>query len=183
MRRVITVDGYYEGPNQEFDWPNVDDEFLDFSIEQLDEIGTLVFGRVTYEGMADYWPTPEAKRDIPEIAARMNCLDKLVVSRTLETANWENARLVQSNAAGELSSLKQQTGKDIAIFGSSNLTVNLLHAGLVDELRIMVNPVALGAGHSIFKTSDRRIPLTLLATRVFNPGNVLLSYQPEAPTL
>lgn len=66
MRRVISVDGYYEGPNQEFDWPNVDDEFFDFSIEQLDEIGTLVFGRVTYQGMADYWPTPEAKRDIPE---------------------------------------------------------------------------------------------------------------------
>lgn len=77
-----------------------------FSVEQLDEIGTLVFGRVTYEGMADYWPTPEAERDVPEIAARMNGVDKLVVSRTLEAASWENTRLIRDNVVAELSALQ-----------------------------------------------------------------------------
>lgn len=66
---VATVDGYYEGPNQEFDWPIVDEEFNKFAIEQLDEVDTLLFGRVTYQGMAAYWPTPAAEQDDPKVAA------------------------------------------------------------------------------------------------------------------
>ncbi len=78
------VDGYYEGPDQELDFWIVDDEFAEFSTEQLDEVDTLVFGRVTYGGMAAYWPTPAAKEQDPQLAARMNGLPKIVVSRTLE---------------------------------------------------------------------------------------------------
>jgi dihydrofolate reductase len=175
---AATVDGYYEGPNQEFDWPIVDEEFNEFSVRQLDEVDTLVFGRVTYELMASYWPTPAAKDDDPRIAARMNDMPKLVMSRTLEKADWANTRLVRDNVAEELSQIKQQPGKDIAIFGSSALTVNLLPSGLIDELRIMVNPVILGAGKSMFKTADERIGLVLLETRSFTSGNVLLRYAP-----
>jgi dihydrofolate reductase len=85
---VSSVDGYYEGPNQEFDWPVVDEEFNRFSIEQLHEVDTLLFGRVTYEGMAAYWPTQAALEDNPEVAARMNGIPKIVVSRSLERAEW-----------------------------------------------------------------------------------------------
>ncbi len=177
---VATVDGYYEGPNQEFDWPNVDDEFNEFSVEQLDEVDTLLFGRVTYQGMAAYWPTPVAKEYDPIIAARMNGISKIVVSRTLDAAEWANTRLVKEDVADELTTLKQQPGKDIAIFGSSDLTVSLLRQGLVDELRIMVNPVVLGAGNSLFRTADERIGLKLLKVRSFDSGNVLLYYQPDA---
>lgn len=177
---VTTVDGYYEGPNEEFDWPVVDEEFNEFSVEQLDEVDTLLFGRVTYQGMAAYWPTSAAAEYDPRIAARMNSISKIVVSRTLDNAEWANTRLVKDGVAEELAELKQQQGKDIAIFGSSALTVSLLELGLLDELRIMVNPVALGAGRSVFRTAAERIRFTLLRTRVFDSGNVLLVYQPAA---
>lgn len=175
---VATVDGYYEGPNQELEWPNVDEEFNEFSLMQLDEVDTLLFGRVTYELMASYWPTPAAKDDDPRVAAKMNEIPKLVVSRTLDKADWHNTRLIRDDVAGELSKIKRQAGKDIAIFGSSVLTVGLLQYGLVDELRIMVNPIILGAGKSLFTTADQRVGLTLLETTPFKSGNVLLRYKP-----
>jgi dihydrofolate reductase len=183
MRRILaflvtTVDGYYEGPDGEFDWPVVDEEFNEFGLAQLDEVDTLLFGRVTYEGMAAYWPTPAAEQDDPRVAARMNSLPKVVVSRTLEQADWANTRVVGDDVAGELTRLKRQPGKDIAIFGSSDLTVRLLGMGLVDELRIMVHPVVLGAGKSVFRTATGRFGLELVEARPFRSGSVLLRYRP-----
>jgi dihydrofolate reductase len=185
MRKIIsflvaTVDGYYEGPNQEFDWPIVDEEFNEFALQQLEEVDTLLFGRVTYQGMAAYWPTPAAEQDDPRIAAKMNDIPKIVVSRKLEKADWANTRLIRGDVAEELTKLKRQPGKDMAIFGSSDLTVSLLQMGLVDELRILVNPVVLGDGKSLFRTAGERISLKLLKTRAFSSGNVMLYYQPAA---
>ena len=184
MRKIFsfittTLDGYYEGPGGEFDWPIADEEFSEFSLDQLDEVDTLLFGRVTYQGMAEYWPTPAAQKDDPEIAPRMNRISKIVISRTLDQAGWTNTRLIKDNVRAELSKLKQLPGKDIAIFGSSGLTVSLLQWGLIDELRIMVNPVALGDGKSVFRTAAERIHLKLLKARPFKSGNVLLSYRPD----
>jgi dihydrofolate reductase len=177
---VTSVDGYYEGPNQEFDWPVVDDEFNEFAVRQLDEADTLLFGRVTYDGMAAYWPTPAAREDDPRVAARMNDFSKIVVSRTIDQADWANTRVVKVDVAAEIAALKRQPGRDIAILGSSSLTVSLLRLGLVDELRIMVMPVVLGDGRSLFRTADERIGLELLTTRPFSSGNVLLTYRPVA---
>jgi dihydrofolate reductase len=175
---VVALDGYYEGPNGEFDWPNVDDEFNEFAISQLDDIDTLVFGRATYEGMASYWPTPEAQEDDPAITYRMNTVPKVVLSTTLDKADWQNTTLVKGDGADAISELKQQRGKYLAIFGSPNLTVNLLERGLVDELRVMVHPILLGAGKSLFRTLKDRVPLKLQWTTTFSSGNVLLSYRP-----
>jgi dihydrofolate reductase len=175
---VSTVDGYYEGPNGEFDWPVVDDEFNEFGLDQLSRADTLLFGRVTYETMAQYWPTPAAEADDPKVAGKMNSLAKIVVSTTLDRADWNNSRLITGDVAGELARLKEQPGKDILLLGSSDLTVSLLRLGLVDEVRIMVNPVALGAGKSLFRTTGERISLTLVDIRPFKSGNVLLSYRP-----
>jgi dihydrofolate reductase len=185
MRKIFafimtTLDGYYEGPNQEFDFWVVDEEFNRFAVEQLDEADALLFGRVTYEGMAAYWPTPAGEQDDPRLAARMNGLPKVVVSRSLDKAEWANTRLIKDDVTEELTKLKQQPGKDIAILGSSDLTVSLLRMGLVDEVRIMVNPVVLGAGKSVFRTAGERIGLKLLKSRHFNSGNILLYYQPAA---
>jgi dihydrofolate reductase len=182
MRKLIsfvlmTLDGYHEGPNREIDWHNADQEFNEFAIEQTDALGTLVFGRVTYELMAAYWPTPEARESDPIVAGQMNSLPKVVVSRTLDRADWANTRLVKEDVAERLAELKRQPGKDIAIFGSSNLTAGLLRMGLVDEVRILVNPVLLGAGKPLFETADRT-KLKLLQTRTFASGNVLLTYGP-----
>jgi dihydrofolate reductase len=175
---VVTLDGYYEGPNGEFDWPNVDEEFYEFSISQLDDIDTLLFGRVTYEGMASYWPTPAALDSDPAVAERMNSIPKIVFSTTLDTADWQNTTLVKGNVAETVSKLKQQPGKYLAVFGSPELTVSLLQEGLVDELRVMVNPILLGAGKSLFRTLSGRVPLELRQTTTFSSGNVLLTYRP-----
>jgi dihydrofolate reductase len=177
---MVTVDGYYEGPNQEFDFWVVDEEFSAFSAEQLEEVDTLLFGRVTYEGMAAYWPTEAAQRDDPRVAERMNGLSKLVASRTLEEAGWANTRIIKEDLRGELVELKQQPGKDIAVLGSSDLTASLMRMGLLDELRIMINPVVLGAGRSVLRTAGDRLGLDLVRTRSFSSGNVLLYYRPVA---
>jgi dihydrofolate reductase len=180
MRRIFaflvaTLDGYYEGAGGEFDWPVVDEEFDRFSAEQLDEADTLLFGRVTYEGMAQYWATDLSAGDDADVRRRMNDLQKLVVSDTLRDLEWANSRLV---TPAELAGLKSGPGGDIAILGSSALTASLLEQGLVDELRVMVSPVVLGDGRSLFHTATHRIALSLLAVRVFDSGNVLLRYAP-----
>jgi dihydrofolate reductase len=183
MRKVflfmmVTLDGFFEGPNHEIDWHNVDEEFNEFAIHQLNEVDTLLFGRVTYEGMASYWPTQFAKENDPIVADKMNTVPKIVFSKTLEKADWTNSRLVKEHIAEEVSKLKQQQGRDMAIFGSSDLAVSLLQMGLIDELRIMVNPVVLGNGKPLFNGIHEKLNLKLLKTKTFRSGNVLLYYQP-----
>jgi dihydrofolate reductase len=177
---VVTLDGYYEGPDGEFDWPNVDDEFNDFAVSQINDIDTLLFGRTTYEGMASYWPTPAALEGDPVVADLMNTIPKVVFSSTLDTADWQNSRLVKENVAEAIAELKQQPGKDLAIFGSPTLTASLIEEGLVDELRVMVHPILLGDGKSLFSALHRRVPVKLERTTVFRSGNVLLHYRPLA---
>lgn len=178
---LITLDGFFEGPHQEIDWHNVDEEFNEFAAEQLSTIGVILFGRVTYQGMASYWPTPFAIENDPVIAAQMNSFPKIVISHTLDKAEWNNTRLIKDNVAEEITQLKQQPGKDLAIFGSANLTASLMQMGLVDEFRIMVNPVVLGSGIPLFKGVYQPLKLKLLKTRTFSSGNVLLYYQPQLP--
>ncbi|MGA2763993.1 MAG: dihydrofolate reductase family protein [Spirochaetia bacterium] len=181
MRRLflfnmVTLDGFFAGPKGELDWHNVDKEFNEFAVEQLREIETLVFGRVTYELMAGYWPTPTALKNDPVVAEKMNGLAKLVFSRTLRGVEWSNSRLVKGDPVAEISKLKSQQGKALAIFGSANLAAGLQEAGAIDELRIMVNPVILGSGKPLFRNGNSRLPLKLAGSRAFRSGNVLLTY-------
>jgi len=148
---MVSLDGFYEGKNGDISWHNADnEEFNKFAVQQTSEADMLLFGRKTYELMVSYWPTEAAKRDDPIVAGLMNNLPKIVISHTLEKVEWENTRLVKENVAEVITKLKEQPGKDIAILGSSELTVFLTQQGLVDEYRIMVNPVALGNGKSLF---------------------------------
>jgi len=183
MRKVLffmltSLDGYFEGPDHDLTWHNVDTEFNEFAIEQLNSVDTLLFGRVTYEMMAGFWPTPFAIESDPVVADRMNSTPKMLFSRTLAKAEWQNTRLVKTDFAAEISRLKQQPGKDLIIFGSSDLAVTFLQAGLLDEIRVLVNPVVLGNGKPLFKGMNSRLSLKLLKTRTFHNGNVLLYYQP-----
>ena len=175
---LVTLDGYFEGPNHDISWHNVDEEFNDFAIDQLDEVGMLLFGRETYELMAQFWPSPEAMRDDPQTAERMNKLPKIVFSQTLDKAAWQNTRLVKKDAVAEIRKLKDEPGKDLIILGSSNLAVSLIGEKLIDEFRILVNPLALGKGTALFQGISQRLDLHLLRTRVFQSGNILLVYQP-----
>lgn len=178
MFNLITLDGYFEGPNREIDWHNVDEQFNEFAIDQLNSTDLLLFGRVTYELMASYWPTETAVKNDPIVAGKMNSLPKIVFSKTLSTVEWNNTRLVKENIAEEVLKLKQQPGKDMFIFGSSDLSITFIKQGLIDEYRIIVNPVVLGRGNPLFKGIDSKLNLKLIKTRTFTTGNVLLYYQP-----
>jgi dihydrofolate reductase len=183
MRKVIffmliSLDGFYEGPNHDLNWHHVDDEFNEFAIAQLNTVDTLLFGRVTYEMMASYWPTPAAVTDDPIVAKKMNSLPKIVFSKTLSRIDWQNTKVIKNNVVEEILKLKQQPGRDLIIFGSSDLAVTFIKNGLIDEYRVMVNPVALGNGKSLFNGIDDKLNLKLINTKRFSSGNVLLYYQP-----
>lgn len=174
---MVTLDGFFEGPNREIDWHNADnEEFNQFAIEQMGSVDTLLFGRVTYQLMASYWPTEAAASDDPVIADLMNRLSKIVFSRTLDQVEWNNTRLIRENAREQLMSLKSQPGKDMAIFGSATLISSI--TDMIDEHRIMVNPILLGRGTPLFKDTGGRVRLRLVNARIFSSDNVLLSYQP-----
>jgi len=175
---MVTLDGFFEGPNQDISWHNVDQEFNEFAIAQLQTIGGILFGRVTYQGMASYWPTDAALSDDPVVAGLMNSLPKIVFSNTLDKAGWNNTTLIKGDIAHEVSKLKLQPGKDLFVFGSGNLTANLARLGLIDEYRLIINPVALGKGTPMFQGIAEKLKLKLLKTRVFDSGNVLLYYEP-----
>ena len=174
---MVTLDGFFEGPNGDIDWHNADnEEFNDFAIEQMSTMDTIVFGRKTYQMMASFWPTEIAVQSDPIIADLMNRFSKVVFSRTLETVDWNNTRLIHENAGQEIRKMKMQPGKDLAIFGSANLISTIMDE--IDEHRVMVNPILLGGGTPLFKNSPRRTRLALAGERVFKSGNVLLTYRP-----
>jgi dihydrofolate reductase len=184
MRKVIisnlmSLDGFMAGPNGEIDWFVVDEEFDDYARELFDSVDTLLFGRVTYQLMAGFWPTPAAATEDPFITEKMNSLAKVVFSTTLEKAEWENTRLVRENPAEEVSRLKRQPGGDMMIFGSGTLVSALAPLGLIDEYRIVVNPVVLGSGKPLFQDIEERIKLKLLRARTLRCGDVILYYRPD----
>lgn len=177
---MISLDGYFEGENHDLSWHNVDAEFNAFAIPQTESVGTLLFGRRTYELMRDYWPTQEARTDDPIVAKQMNTKPKIVFSRTLkdveETEYWKNIRLVKENVVEEVKKIKANSEKDIAVYGSNNLCITLLENNLLDELRIMINPVVIGKGTTLFSGIQEKYNFILQETRQFKNGNILLTY-------
>lgn len=176
MWNMVTLDGFFEGPKSwEIDWHEYvwGPELEQFAIDQSKSIGMLLFGRVTYEGMAGYWTTATG-----EIADFMNSIPKVVFSRTLERAAWNNTRLVKANAEEEVARLKQHPGKDLYLFGSANLSSALIQHGLIDEYRLALNPLILGGGNPLFKPSPHRMRMKLLDTRPLKSGVVILRYEP-----
>jgi dihydrofolate reductase len=170
---VASLDGFFEGPSKELDWVVVDAEFIEYANDMLSAADTLLFGRATYQHMAKYWPTAPAD----ELADKMNNLAKIVFSRTLQKVDWNNSRLVSNNIQEEISKLKKQPGKDMVILGSATLASSLLQLGLVDEYRIILQPVLLGRGSPLFKDITERIHLKLITAKAFGSGVVLASYQ------
>jgi dihydrofolate reductase len=180
MFNLITLDGYFEGINKwDIAWHQVDDEFNEYSIDQLNKAGGLIFGRITYQGMANYWSSPAAIKDDSVVAGLMNSITKYVFSNTLDHVDWNNTRIVKGDAAVELKKLKQQAGNDLYIFGSADLSSTFTRNNLIDEYRLIVNPIVLGIGNPLFKKNDEMLKLKLLNTKSFHNGNVLLFYQPN----
>lgn len=145
------------------------------SLEQLQSADYLVFGRATYEGMAAYWTSAEAEDQ--EIARLMNILPKLVFSKTLKTADWNNTAIIRDNASEEIQKLKDQGGKDLYIFGSANLSETFIKDNLIDEYRIGIAPVILGSGKPLFAHGMDTRHLSLISAEPLSTGGVLLKYR------
>lgn len=170
---MVTLDGYFEGIDHDISWHNTDEEFVKFADEQLDEADTLIFGHRTYEVMAAFWPTEQALEAERSTAVRMNSLRKVVFSHTQLDVQWEHTE-ASTNLVTKMRELTAEGGKDIAVLGSSHLGKEMLEAGILDEVRIMVNPVFIGSGSTLFEGLNKKLKLT--NTRTFKNGNVLLTY-------
>ncbi len=180
MFNLITLDGYFEGLKKwDLSWHRVDEEVNEFSIEQLDKAGGLIFGRVTYQGMASYWSSPEGIKDDAIVADKMNSITKYVFSKTLDQVDWNNTHLIKDDAVQEMIRLKNQEGNNLLLFGSADLARTFTKNNLIDEYRLMVIPVVLGKGEPLFIENGSMLKFKLLGTKVFHNGNVLLSYQRE----
>jgi len=183
MRKVIvfnfvTLNGFYKGPKRDISWHRHGVEENEYAVENLKSGNTLLFGRVTYEMMASYWPTPIAIKNDPIVAEGMNNADKIVFSRTLKKAEWNNTRLMKTNMVKEIKKMKQMSGKDMTLLGSGNISTQLANQGLIDEYQIMIDPVVIGNGTPLFKDIKNKLDLKLTRTRTLKSGVVLLCYQP-----
>jgi dihydrofolate reductase len=172
------MDGYLAGPGGDLSWHTVNDEFHRYAEDTLNSVGTLLFGRVTYQLMESYWPTEMAQKNDPEIAGKMNGLPKIVFSKTLESADWENTTLLKEGVEKNIRRLKGQDGKDIVILGSGTIVSALTQADLIDEHRFIINPVILGGGVYQFTGAIDRKKMELTDFKRFSTGVVVLHYQP-----
>lgn len=162
-------------------WAHKDDaEWNAFVADNAKGGGVLLFGRITYELMASFWPTPAATKNFPNVAERMNNLSKVVFSRTLDKASWTNTKLVKSGMAAEIRKMKKEPGENMAIMGSGSIVSQLAQEGLIDKFQIVMNPLVLGKGRTMFNGVKEKLTLKQTKTRTFGNGNVLLCYEPMA---
>jgi dihydrofolate reductase len=180
MRKVlvftnISLDGYFEGPGH--DLSAFSHDFEAFPSKPGEEVDALLFGRKTYE-MMKFWATPQAREMAPAVASFINATQKFVASRLPFDAGWQGVQVLSGDVAGAVRELKSAPGKNILIMGSNTLVVSLLQAGLIDELQIQVNPVALGAGTALFEGLSGRLDFRLLGTQAFKSGAVMLRLLP-----
>jgi dihydrofolate reductase len=188
MRKLIvfnqvTLDGYFTDPTGDMSWAHKDPgdvEWNAFVGSNASGNGALLFGRITYEMMASFWPTPAAMDMMPAVAEGMNRMPKFVVSRTLKQVGWKNTTLLKGDLLAEVRKLKQEPGPGIAILGSGSIVSQLAQAGLIDEYQVVVNPLVLGDGRTLFEGVTRRLRLRLTGSRVFGNGSVSLTYEPVA---
>ena len=154
---LMTLDGYIAGQGGDISWHNVDGEFHELANAASNSGNTLLFGRVTYELMAGFWPTAEAIKTDPPVAAGMNKAEKIVFSRTLQKADWNNTRLVKDDMLAEVRRLKQGAGKDLKVLGSGSIVAQLTAEGFIDEYQILLNPIVIGTGKTMFEGLKNRL--------------------------
>lgn len=170
-----TLNGYFKGPQGDTSWHSHGGPESDYGVEAMKANNTLVFGRTTYDMMASYWPTADALKNMPEMAKGMNEAEKIVFSKTLKKADWNNTTIL--NDVKEMAALKKSKGNDMTILGSGSIITQLAEIGLIDAYEIMMDPIALGDGTPMFKGLKTQLQLELVNSRTFKSGIVLLSYR------
>lgn len=179
MRRVhvfnnVTADGYFVSTSGDMSWAHkMDPEWMAFTQENARGEAAFLFGRVTYQMMAGYWPTPAALQAMPDVAKAMNATKKYVASRTMTSAEWNNTTIMKGDLVAEVRTLKAEAGPDLLIMGSGAIVAQLTEAGLIDAYQIVVHPLLLGSGRTMFEGVTKRVDLTLQKTRTFSNGNVV----------
>lgn len=182
FQMMVSLDGFIEGPKQDLSWHLVDDEFNKYAIDLLHSIDTIIFGRIAYELFESFWPAamqdPATKKDDLEIAHQINDMQKIVFSKTMEKVEWKNSRLISQVVPEEINEMKKLEGKDMVIFGGAGIAQSFMKHELIDEYRIMINPIILGKGKPLFEDMTHRMKLKLQKTRTFASGVVMLIYEP-----
>jgi dihydrofolate reductase len=175
------MDGYFVDVKGDMSWAHTRDaEFGAFVQGNASGGGELVFGRITYELMASYWPTSMAMENDPVVAKGMNDLPKVVFSRTMGKASWNNTRLMKGEPAAEMRRMKKESGQDMVIMGSGSIISQLAEERVIDEYQMVVVPVVLGKGRTMFDGVKEKLGMKLVRSRVFGNGNVFLCYEPKA---
>ena len=174
----ISLDGYFTDKNSDSSWAHKNDpEFNEFISGNAKSGGPMLFGRVTYEMMASFWPTKQAHEMFPDVAMAMNNNPKVVFSRTLEKADWNNTRLIKDNLVDEVRKMKNEDGDDMVIMGSGTIVSQLTQAGVIDEYQFVVNPIVLGSGRTMFEGVDEKFKLQRTKIRAFENGNIFIVYE------
>lgn len=187
MRKVsvfnnVSLDGYYTDPNNDYLWAHEggnDPELIEFTKSNARGENALVFGRVTYEVMVSWWPTPAAAKAMPEVAKGMNDAPKYVFSRTLTSAEWSNTTLLKGDPGQEIARIKQTPGPDLTVLGSGQIVAQLAEARLLDEIQLLVCPVMLGSGKSMFAGVTGKPRWKLTRSKTFQNGRVFVAYVPQ----
>jgi dihydrofolate reductase len=177
----VSVDGYFTDPKGDMSWAHHNDpEWNAFVAGNAQGESVMVFGRITYEMMASYWPTPAALQSNRVVAERMNSAQKVAFSRTLDTATWNNTKLVKSDPVAEIRKMKNETGEPMIIFGSGTIISQLAQEGLIDEYQFVVSPIVLGKGRTMFEGVTKRLNMKRTKERAFENGSVFVCYEPVA---
>jgi dihydrofolate reductase len=175
----VSLDGFAATPTGSLDWVDIDEELHEAFDDEAEGVGTMLFGRRMWEVMAAYWPTaetdPTATPAMRRFARIWRDTAKVVFSRTLEHVD-RDGRLVRDDAVAQVARLKAEEDRDLSV-GGPTLAATFLRAGLVDEVRIYVHPVVIGAGLPFFPPLPERVGLRLLETRTFSGGVVYLRYE------
>jgi dihydrofolate reductase len=185
MRKLIvfnnvSLDGYFVDAKGDMSWAHSQDpEWNAFTRDNARGACEMIFGRITYEMMASFWPTPQAMQMMPEVARGMNDSPKIVFSKTLQKATWNNTRLLKGDPVAEVQKLKSEPGPGMVIFGSGTIITQLAQRGLIDEFQIAICPIVLGKGRTMFEGIKDKLQLKHTSTRTFCNGNVFLCYQPS----
>jgi dihydrofolate reductase len=176
----VSLDGYFTDAHGDMSWAHRQDAEWDaFAADNASGGGALLFGRVTYEMMASFWPTPAGRAANPVVAEHMGLRPKFVCSRTLSAASWQNTTLLKGELVSEVGRVKREAGPDIVILGSGSIVAQLSQARLIDAYQMVIVPIALGGGRTIFEGLEQRQSLSLVRTRSFKNGNVVNWYERE----
>ena len=179
----VSLDGFVAGPNGEMNWIHADDEIFEYAGKRIEKTDAALYGRVTYQMMEDYWPKaadkPNASNHDIEHSGWYNRVEKIILSKTLQSLDKANTKVIGTDLQTEISKIKQSKGSEILIFGSPSAAHALMEHDLIDDYWLFVNPVLIGKGISLFKNIGSKQKLKMTGYKAFSSGVICLQYERE----